>query len=288
MRIGIGLPGTIPGTRGETIIAWAKRADERGVFSSLGTLDRIVFPNYDPLMMLAAVAAVTTRVRLMTSVLIVTVRNTAILAKETASLDALSGGRLTLGLGVGAREDDFRATETSFRDRGRRFDRQLETLHRIWSGEPATEDTGPIGPAPVQPGGPQVLIGGNSPTALARLSRWGAGYIAGGAGPEQARQSYEMAERIWREAGRPGRPLFVGAGYFALGENAHERGGAYLREYYGFAGPMADMIVQRLPATPEGVKGVVQAFADAGADELMLWPTIADLDQVDQLAELIR
>src|SRR5258708_9135772 len=101
----------------------------------------------------------------MTTILIATVRNTGILAKETASLDALSGGRLTLGLGVGGRVDDFRATETTFDDRGRRFDRQLETLHRIWSGGPAAEGAGPIRPAPVQPDWPPACIAGHTPVA---------------------------------------------------------------------------------------------------------------------------
>ncbi len=89
-------------------------------------------------------------------------------------------------------------------------------------------------------------------------------------------------------AGRPGKPLFVGAGYFALGENAHERGGVYLRDYYSFLGPMGEMIAQSLPATPEAVKGMIQAFVDAGADELVLWPTIAEVDQVDRLTDLVR
>src|SRR6266436_8800484 len=131
MQIGIGLPGTIPGVQGKLILDWAKRADA-GPFSSLGNLDRLVYPNYEALITLAAAAGVTQRIRLITTVLLAPLHNAGVLAKQTASLDALSGGRLTLGLGVGGREDDFRATETSFEDRGRRFDRQLETLHRIW------------------------------------------------------------------------------------------------------------------------------------------------------------
>src|SRR5260221_2948473 len=92
-----------------------------------------------------------------------------------------------------------------------------------------------------------------------------------------------MAERVWKEAGGPGKPLFVGAGYFALGENAHERGGVYLRDYYSFLGPMGEMIAQSLPATPEAVTGVIQAFLDVGADELVLLPTIGEVAQGGRL-----
>ncbi len=115
MKIGIGLPATIPGVNGQLVLNWARKADA-GPFSSLAMLDRMVFPNYEPLTTLAAAAAVTQRVRLMTTVLITTLRNAGILAKQAATIDALSNGRLTLGLGVGAREDDFRAAPAQFRN----------------------------------------------------------------------------------------------------------------------------------------------------------------------------
>ena len=113
MQIGIGLPGMIPGTTGEQVVEWARRADA-GPFSSLASLDRLVYRNYESLIMLAAAAAVTQRVRLMTTVLIAPLHNPAIFAKQAASIDALSHGRLTLGLGVGAREDDYRAAGVDF------------------------------------------------------------------------------------------------------------------------------------------------------------------------------
>src|SRR3954471_5892633 len=127
MDIGIGLPATIPGTKGSLILEWAKQADS-GPFSSLGILDRLVYPNYEPLITLAAAAAVTERVRLMTTVLIAPLRGAGVLAKQAATIDALSSGRLTLGLGVGAREDDFRFAPASFHDRGRRFEEQLKLM----------------------------------------------------------------------------------------------------------------------------------------------------------------
>src|SRR2546425_9934883 len=167
MKIGIGHPGTIPGVQGQLILEWARKADA-GPFSSLGSLDRLVYPKYDALIPLRAAAAVTQRILLMTTVLLATLHNGVLLAKQAASLDALSGGRLTLGLGVGAREDDFRAAPASFHDRGKRFEQQLELMTRIWSGQPVDDETGPIGPSPVQPGGPEVLFGGSSPAAISR------------------------------------------------------------------------------------------------------------------------
>jgi alkanesulfonate monooxygenase SsuD/methylene tetrahydromethanopterin reductase-like flavin-dependent oxidoreductase (luciferase family) len=286
MKIGIGHPGTIPGVKGQFILDWAKRADA-GPFSSLGSLDRLVYTNYDALITLTAAAAVTQRIRLMTTVLLVPLHNAGLLAKQAASLDAISGGRLTLGVGVGGREDDFRAAPASFHDRGKRFEAQLETMRRAWSGQPLAEDIGPIGPPPVQPGGPELLIGGYSPVAIHRVSRWGDGYIAGGAPPPMARQGYEVAEQAWKDAGRSGTPRFVAATYWGLGPDAAERAGTYIRNYYAYAGPMAEQIASSVPSTPEAVKGAIQAFADVGVDELMCWPCIPDLDQVDRLADLI-
>src|SRR5215471_10436907 len=177
LKIGIGLPATIPGTEGTRILDWAKKADS-GPFSSLSILDRLVYPNYESLTTLAAVAGVTQRIRLVTAVLLAPLRNPALFAKQAASLDALSGGRLTLGLGIGAREDDYLAARVPFKRRGRLFDEELETLHKIWAGQSLSEKVGAIGPKPVQPGGPEILIGGYSPASIQRVAHWGNGFIA--------------------------------------------------------------------------------------------------------------
>ncbi|HLL98865.1 MAG TPA: LLM class flavin-dependent oxidoreductase, partial [Rubrobacteraceae bacterium] len=167
MDIAIGLPATIPGTSGSLVLDWARRADA-GPFSSLGILDRLVYPNYETMITLAAAAAVTDRIRVMSTILIAPLRRGGVLAKQAATLDALSGGRLTLGIGVGAREDDFRAAPASFHDRARRFEEQLELMRRVWSGQPVSDEIGPMGAPPTQPGGPELLIGGYSPTAIRR------------------------------------------------------------------------------------------------------------------------
>src|SRR5215207_3389256 len=286
MDVSIGLPATIPGTKGSLVLDWVKRADS-GPFSSLGILDRLVNPNYGSLITLAAAAAVTSRVRLMSTILIAPLRRAGVLAKQAATLDALSGGRLTLGLGVGAREDDFQFAPASFHDRGRRFEEQLELMKRVWSGQPVSDEIGPVGPPPAQAGGPELLIGGYTPVSIRRVGRWGDGFISGGVrDPEQVRQLFDLAEESWRDEGREGKPRLVASLYYSLGPNA-ARGGDYIRDYYSYFGPGADDMARSIPSSPKAIEGLIQGFGDVGADEVVCWPTVAELDQVDRLAEII-
>jgi alkanesulfonate monooxygenase SsuD/methylene tetrahydromethanopterin reductase-like flavin-dependent oxidoreductase (luciferase family) len=287
MDIAIGLPATIPGVQPKLILDWARRADS-GPFSSLGVLDRLVYPNFDVLISLAAAAAVTERIRLMPTTLLAPLHNAGLLAKQVASLDAISGGRLTLGLAVGGREDDFRAAPEPFHDRGKRFEQQLATRKRIWSGQPLADDIGPIGPPPASPGGPKLLIGGYSPVAIRRVGKWADGFISGGStDPAAALQFYGIAAESWKAEGRPGRPRFVGAVYYALGANAGERIRSYLLNYYAFLGSAAEEMAKTFPASPEAVKEIIRGFEEVSMDELVFWPCAPDLDQVDQLASIV-
>jgi alkanesulfonate monooxygenase SsuD/methylene tetrahydromethanopterin reductase-like flavin-dependent oxidoreductase (luciferase family) len=258
---------------------WARRAD-RGPFSSLAIIDRLAYQNYEPLIALTAAAAVTGRIRLMTSVLLAPLRGAAILAKQAASLDALSGGRLTLGLGVGSREDDFRAAEVPFEHRGRRLSQMVARMKRIWSGQPVEEGVGVIGPAPAQKGGPELLLGGYSELAIRRVGRLADGFIAGGGvDPARARQLYQVADESWQKAGRPGRPRFVGAFYVALGpQDVVEKGNEYMRSYYGAA--------RTARSSPQEIIDLARGFAGVGMDELILWATVPDPEQVDRIAEV--
>src|SRR5215210_5496596 len=159
MDVGIGLPSTIPGVERAQVLEWARRAEQRG-FSSLGTIDRIVYDNYEPLIALAAAAAVTERIRLATTILIAPYRaNGALVAKQAASVDRLSNGRLVLGAAVGGREDDYEASGVDFHSRGRLFDEMLDQWERIWKGE-SFGAAGRIGPEPVN-GRPTLIIGGS-------------------------------------------------------------------------------------------------------------------------------
>src|SRR2546429_1750853 len=125
------------------MVDWARRAEERG-FSTLSTIDRIVYPTYDSLTSLAVAAGATTRIGLFTDILLAPAYPPVWLAKATASLDAMSGGRLTLGLGVGGRPDDFAAMDRPFEPRGKLMDENLDLLHRAWVSEPGTGDQVPV------------------------------------------------------------------------------------------------------------------------------------------------
>ena len=174
MEIGIGLPNTVLEVPGRLMVDWARRAEERG-FSSLATIDRVAYPSYDSLTALTAAAAVTERIGLLTNVLLEPLYHPVLLAKVTACLDQISEGRLTLGLGVGGRADDYQLVERPFGDRGRRFDADLELLHQAWAGQPVAGSQFPVGP-PTTQGRVPLLIGGQAkplwPWRLLQGAKW--------------------------------------------------------------------------------------------------------------------
>ncbi len=283
MDIGIGLPSTldIPGT---AIVDWARRAEERG-FTALATIDRIVYPNYDSLTALAVAAGATSRIGLFTDILLAPVYQPVLLAKVTASLDAMSGGRLTLGLGVGGRPDDFAAMDRPFNRRGRLMDETLDLLHRSWAGESVTGDDFAVGPAPAAGNRVPVLVGGTSDAAIARAVRYGEGWTMGGGSAAMAGPLIERVRKEWRDAGREGEPRIAALAYFGLGDDDRSR--ASLRRYYGFLGDRVEQIVESALRTPEAIRAAIDAFAGAGVTELALMPTVPSPDQVDRLADIV-
>ncbi len=279
MQIGVGLPNTLAGADRELIIQWARKADA-GPFSSLGTFDRLAYDSLESLTVLSAAAVLTQRVRLASTVLIGPLRNTALLAKEAATIDVLSGGRLTLGLAVGARKDDYDAALVDHGTRGKRLDEQLAALRLHW-------EEGTIGPKPVQPNGPELIVGGLSDVAFGRAARFADGYMHGGGPPRAFAAVAEKARAAWIDAGRPNRPRLWAMGYFALGKDHAVPGANYLRRYYDFTGPFAERIAEGLLTTPHAVAAFMRGYAEAGCDELVLFPTVADGDELDRLAQMI-
>lgn len=276
MKVGIGLPNAVPGTGGAELVEWARRAEARG-FSTLGTIDRVAYDNYEPLVALTAAAAVTERIGLCTSVLLGPLRNPAGLAKQCLSLNALAEGRFTLGIAVGGREDDYAASGVDFGTRGRALDAELELLGEAWAGDR-------IGPA--RGGKPGLVVGGSADVSFARAARFGDGWIAGGAPPDQFAAMAAKLDAAWAEAGRDGAPRKLALGYFSLGPDAEANADAYLRGYYAWLGEeTAGYIAGAAAKDADTVKRYLAAFEEGGCEELILFPSASDPAQVDLLAD---
>lgn len=277
MRIGIGLPTSTSGATGEGLVGWARRAEAAG-FDSLGVVDRLVYDSFDPLVALAVAAGVTSRIRLCTMIVIAPLRRTAMLAKQAASLDVLSGGRLVLGVSIGARRDDYDAAGVDYGSRGARLSAQIAQLRQTWD-DPA------VGPKPATPGGPPVLVGGTSGASFQRAARHADGYVHGGGPPRAFASAAERAQAAWVEAGRPGTPLLWGQSYFALTDTA--AGETYMRDYYAFTGTFVERIAAGLLTTASAVREQIRGYADAGCEELVMLPATSNAEELDRLAEIV-
>ncbi|HEX6871398.1 MAG TPA: LLM class flavin-dependent oxidoreductase [Micromonosporaceae bacterium] len=278
MRFGVGLPTTVAGVTGRDVVAWAIRSEQAGL-SSLGVLDRLVYANQEPITTLAAVAAVTQRIELMTSILLAAYRDSAnVLAKQLATVDDIAGGRLVVGVAGGGRPDDFEAAGADFHHRGARLDAMLRQIRLTWAG------TTGIGPGPVSP--PPVLVGGHSPAAMRRAARIGQGWIMGGTSAVPLAELVGELHRQWRLAGREEPPRLVALTYFALGQDGHEAAQRHIHAYYGANG-YADRVAASVLTEEVEVRAAARRYAEVGFDTLLFFPCRPGLDQVDRLADAL-
>ncbi|SEF24393.1 Flavin-dependent oxidoreductase, luciferase family (includes alkanesulfonate monooxygenase SsuD and methylene tetrahydromethanopterin reductase) [Amycolatopsis pretoriensis] len=277
MRIGVGLPAMVPGASGADVLDWARTAEARN-FSTLGVLDRIVYPNHEPLTTLAVAAGATRRIRLTTTVLLGATRSPAVLAKQAATLHELSGGRLELGLAAGGRRDDFDVTGTAFTRRGRNLDELVTTLRRTWGA-------GEIGPTPAAP--PPVLIGGHSEAAMRRAAGLADGWISGSGSAEPYADRLTRLRKAWAEAGRTDEPRLVALAYFALGPDGSALARDYLGGCYRGMGRYAERVVGETLLTRGALARTAAEYAGAGCQELVLFPCSADLRQLDRLTDAL-
>jgi alkanesulfonate monooxygenase SsuD/methylene tetrahydromethanopterin reductase-like flavin-dependent oxidoreductase (luciferase family) len=277
MDVAIGLPNAVPGTTGKQLTEWARRAEARG-FSSLGTIDRLAYPNYEVLTALAAAAAVTERIGLCTSVLLGPLRgNAAAVAKQALSVHALSGGRLTLGIGLGGRDDDYELAGIETGNRGAELDAMLARIKELWA-------SGKIGPKTETL--PSIMVGGGVDASFTRAAQYGDGWIAGGVPPDQFAEMVEKVKAAWAAAGRDGEPRMMGLAYYSLGPNAEENANANVKDYYAWLGEeVSSYIAGSAAKDAETVKQYLAAYADAGCDELIMFPSSSDPEQVDLLAD---
>jgi alkanesulfonate monooxygenase SsuD/methylene tetrahydromethanopterin reductase-like flavin-dependent oxidoreductase (luciferase family) len=274
MKIGMGLPAAVPEADVTALGEWAATAERLG-FCALGVIDRLVYDNLDPLVALAAAAARTERVELLTTVLNVPYRqNAVVLAKQLASVDRLSGGRLTAGLALGGWPEDYQASEVPQRGLGAAMDTMVATMQEAWAGK-LVGASGPM--SALRPDRPGLLFGGLVPAAFTRAAGIGQGWIAPSFGIQQLIDGVDSIRKAWDRIGRPGRPRVVTVRYFCFGPDADEHAEHYLRHYYL---DYVDLVKADTPTTPEHLDAELRKLRDAGADDVVLMPCTDDVAQV--------
>lgn len=291
MKIGICLPYMKAGLTREDYIDWFTRVDE-GPFHSVSCGERIHGPTYDMRVVLAAAAMATQRVEITPTLYVLPMHNATRVAKEVATLDILSGGRVKqIVVGYGGREKDYEAVGATFKGRYGRMDQQVATLRRVWAGEEIIEGGGPIGPLPTQAGGPRILAGAMGPKSIARCARWSDGlYAWSGNGEEQELQNtFTMANDSWQAAGRAETPYRLGGFWYTLADNGQQKLYDYVYEYLAIAGPeIATMMAESVHrSTPDAVREALDNAEAAGCEELFMVPATAELAELDRLMDLL-
>jgi alkanesulfonate monooxygenase SsuD/methylene tetrahydromethanopterin reductase-like flavin-dependent oxidoreductase (luciferase family) len=290
MDLSMTLPTMLPHGRAE-VLAWCRAVDE-APWASLAVPERITYTSHSMVVQLAAAAALTERVRLWTTIVILPAHDAVEVAKQMASVDRLCDGRLTVGVGVGGREHDYQAIGAPFGRRWQRMDEQVATMRRIWAGEPPFPGADPVGPPPVQPGGPPLIAGSMGPKSVARAARWADGVDGAWTldGDEATvRQSFDMIEAAWKDAGRDTKPHLSTSIWYALGDDAEDRLRRYAYDYLKIFGEEAGQFGAQSVAcyTPEALRRAVDSIRAAGADELFLVPTTVDPTELDRTRDAL-
>ena len=273
---------------------WAQRVDA-GPFSSLCWGERIAFDNPEALTLLGALAAWTDRVPLITTVVVPQLHDPVLLAKSLATGDMLCGGRLTVGIGVGGRREDYLAVgaDPSSQTMAEMANR-VAVMKQVWAGEKVTDSVLPVGPTPAQEGGPRLLVGTIGPKTLQHAAGWADGLAGITLDLDVAKQGelFEVGRTAWARAGKP-EPHLATSFWFALGdpEQARAQIHRHLRHYMN--GIPAELVDAMAPTTgwagtEEQLAGVLRAFAAIGTTEVHLIPTSSDLDQLRRVAEVVK
>ncbi|MFI6340491.1 LLM class flavin-dependent oxidoreductase [Streptomyces sp. NPDC050535] len=283
MKIGIGVPNQVRDVRPAIIPQWARLSESAG-FTSLGTVGRIAYPGVMDTVAMAAAAGATSTIGLISNVLLGPVWPAVLLAKEAAGIDGISGGRLTLGVGLGGRPDDYVVDGLGARGTGKRLDADIEIYRSVWRGDKLPGSDNPAVPE----GTRQVplLLGGMVQATYDRVARSADGYIAGSVPASMVKPAFDGVRAAWVAAGREGSPRLVAIAYYAFADA--DAGRANVHDYYSSAGAdIAAFISSGVSVGAEAVKATVASFEEIGADELILNPVISDVDEISRLAEVV-
>ncbi len=273
---------------------WARVVDV-GPFSSLCWGERIAFDNPDSLTLLGALSAWTDRVRLVTTVIVPQLHYPVMLAKALATGDMLSGGRLTVGIGVGGRQEDYDAVGADFSTQTMRgMAERVAIMKRVWEGEKTTESVLPVGPPPVQPGGPRLMVGTIGPKTVRSAAEWADGVAGTTLDLDVAKQNelFDVARTAWRDTGKP-KPHLATSFWFAIGDGDEPRAQVHrhLRRYMNWI--PAEFVDAMAPTTgwagsDDELLDVLREFDAIGTDEVHLIPTSSNIDQLRRVADVAK
>ena len=289
MTVGVALPQMAAGLDRERLSAWCRGIDQ-GPFSSVSAGERITFHNLDGFTLCSAAAALTERVRVLVNVVVLPWHAPAMVAKELASIDVVSDGRVDVAVGVGGRRQDYEALGSSFAGRHRRLDDGVVELKRLWAGGVAA-DGERVGPSPVQPGGPPVLASAMGPKSLARAAQWAvgvSGFTLLGDASEAARL-FRASEAAWLDAGRTERPRHVTGSFVALGDGAKATLQGFAETYLRVFSPeLAKGLSEAMPLhDPKALIDLLDAVEAEGADEFIVVPATSDPRMLHALADVV-
>lgn len=286
------LPVMVPGLTREIVRQWCRRIDS-GPYSCIAAGERIAFPNPEIMVTLSAAAAWTERVKVAFHVLVPPMHDAVLLAKQVATLDVLSGGRVCLGVGVGAREEDYRSVGATWDTRLlTRLEKSVETMRNVWNGSHVVDGVSrSVEPRPLQRNGPPILAGVLMPQAIARAAHWADGVTGFSFGPSEddVRLRFDGARQAWKDAGRTTLPRLVTGFWFALGNEPDEQIASYLDRYLAFMGESAGRsLAPNISArSPAALRDAMLMCRELGADEVVLVPTTSDPAEADRAAEVI-
>ena len=286
MKIGMTLPVMEPDLSRQDLEDWTLRVDA-GPWSHIALGERILFPNPEFISTLSAVAAWTKRVEIIATISVLTMHNPILSAKQFATIDMISEGRFTLGVGVGGREEDYNAIGSTWSDRRwATLSDRVKTMQSVWSKEYHPS----LGPTPFSMNGPQILAGAVGPKAMEMSADFADG-LAGfsfNADIEEIKDSFNRVQKAFEEKNKP--PRLVTSFWFGLGESARSDIQIHLERYLSW---MGDDLARDLAKTA-GFSGSQSDLKDflllvkaAGATDVILVPTSKNIEQLLLAEEVI-
>jgi len=294
-NIGLAWVNPAPLTKPENVGNFAKKCEAMGC-DSMWTIDRIVYDNLEPLTVLAAAAGATQKIRLGTSVLLANLRHPSHVAKIISTLDFISNGRLTVGLGFGSRENDYKAVEIPFEHRGSRAVEQVQLMKRLWTEDNVTHkgrfynvENLTVGPKPIQKPHPPIWTGGSADVALKRAGTWANGFICGSSAIPDFPATWEKISGYAKAAGRdPNKINKAGLTFMAIDDDQNKAVKTvedYVMRYYGRL--RVDVANTSLVGAPSAIIDRIGAFLSKGLDTLIIGLADPDPRQLDLFGEKV-